>query len=131
MIVIDRCITKECDFIQISKLPKNITTNTTRGNRLFILCPLIFEGVDNIIIEFTTFARSYGSISHEDFVTMNETNSSRSNVVKRAPHFSHSRRRRIAFPSSVVRESITRVSRFRHLGHFIDKKVKDYWTVTF
>lgn len=75
--------------------------------------------VSAFIIEFATLVLLYGSLSHDDFVTINDINSKRSNVVKRAPHFSHSRRRRIAFPSSVARESITFVSRFLHFGHFI------------
>jgi hypothetical protein len=42
--------------------------------------------------------------------TVNSRNWMRSNVVKRAPHSKHWRRRRIVAPSSVGRESLTWVS---------------------
>ena len=109
MIVIDRCISEEGNFIEISELAQDISADTLGRDSLLVLSPLILERV----------VRSYGSFSPDDLVTMNEMNSSRSKVVNRAPHFSHSRRRRIALPSSVARESITFVSRFLHFGHFI------------
>lgn len=43
----------------------------------------------------------------------------RSNVVNRALHRSHSRRRRMAAPSSTRRESTTRSSDAAHIGHFM------------
>ena len=45
--------------------------------------------------------------------------SATSDVVKRLPHCPHSRRRRMASPSSIVRESITLESSSRQNGHFM------------
>src|SRR5689334_24610559 len=47
-----------------------------------------------------------------------------SNVLKRSPHFSHSRRRRIVEPSSETRESITRVSSCWQKGQCIQSAEK-------
>ena len=51
--------------------------------------------------------------------TMKNTSSTFSYVVKRLPHFSHSLRRRMAWPSSVGLESMTFVSGASQNGHFI------------
>src|SRR5690349_20085757 len=45
-----------------------------------------------------------------------------SNVLKRSPHFGHSRRRRTVAPSSVSRESMTRVSSCWQKGQCIRRR---------
>src|SRR4051812_36024319 len=47
----------------------------------------------------------------------------RSYVVKRRPHFKHSRRRRIASPPRLSRESITLSSAKRQNGHFTARRL--------
>ena len=62
------------------------------------------------------FACSNGTRSPDRFRTIKGTNSSRSKVVNRAPQARHSRRRRMASPSSDCRESTTLSSRWAQAG---------------
>ena len=48
MVMIDRCIPKKGDLIEITELTKDISSNTLRSDPLFILCPFIFESIDSI-----------------------------------------------------------------------------------
>ena len=61
-----------------------------------------------------TLERSNGSRSPDRLSTVNPADSARSNVVNRVPHARHSRRRRMATPSSDWRESTTFESRWPH-----------------
>src|SRR5699024_3091001 len=63
-----------------------------------------------------TLARLNGSATPERLITLSEVVS---NVVNRLSHDRHSRRRRIAEPSSSERESTTPDSSCRQDGHFI------------
>ena len=65
----------------------------------------------------TSLPRSNGCRAPERLTTINGTSSIRSKVVYRRPHPAHSRRRRMAAPSSATRESTTRSSSARHQGH--------------
>ena len=65
----------------------------------------------------SSFSRSNGSLTPERFTTMTGSSSSRSYVVYRRPQARHSRRRRIATPSSAGRESTTLSSTSRQNGH--------------
>lgn len=75
-----------------------------------------------------TLDRSYISCSPELLVTRKLINSIRSKVVNLASHFSHSRRLRIDFPSSAIRESITLVSRVLHFGQRMFNSTKKILT---
>ena len=57
-----------------------------------------------------SFCSSNGSRLASLFTMRGITSSAVSNVVKRSPHFRHSRRRRICWPSPASRESMTFVS---------------------
>src|SRR5680860_1535486 len=64
----------------------------------------------------TTLSRLNGSVAPERLTTVRLVVST---VVKRRPHSGHWRRRRIAAPSSAVRESTTRESEWRQNGQCI------------
>src|SRR3954452_17519617 len=61
------------------------------------------------------FARLNGSLAPERLTTVRLAVSS---VLNRRPHSGHCRRRRIAVPSSLLRESTTRESEFLQNGQF-------------
>src|SRR5699024_12606474 len=63
-----------------------------------------------------TLSRLNGSATHERLITLSEVVS---NLVNRLSHDRHSRRRRIAEPSSSERESTTRDSSCRQNGQCI------------
>src|SRR3954447_25220109 len=65
------------------------------------------------------FSRSNGTREPSFLMTLIVVSSGRSYVVKRRPQLTHSRRRRIASPSWLERESITRSLSRRQKGHFI------------
>ncbi|GAT36384.1 transcriptional regulator NrdR [Listeria monocytogenes] len=56
-----------------------------------------------------TFSRANSSLAPSFFTTIKGLSSTFSKVVKRNPHFSHSRRLRMELPSSAGLESTTRV----------------------
>jgi hypothetical protein len=62
------------------------------------------------------FVRLNGSLAPERFTTVRLAVSS---VLNRRPHSGHCLRRRIAAPSSALRESTTRESVFRQNGQFM------------
>src|SRR6266446_638285 len=64
------------------------------------------------------FCRSKRSRRPSFLITMYGISSIRSYVVKRRPHFRHSRRRRIVSPTRPSRESITLSSICAQKGHF-------------
>src|ERR1035437_1992848 len=68
-----------------------------------------------------SFPSSNGSRRSSPLTTLGNLISAVSNVLKRSPHFSHSRRRRIVAPSSEKRESITGVSSCWQKGQCIRK----------
>lgn len=76
-----------------------------------------------IRIPFSSFSRSYGSAVPSLFSTKIVAVWVLSNVVNRNPHFSHSRLRRMDFPSSVTRESITLEFSNSQAGHFIADRI--------
>src|SRR3954465_13317128 len=65
------------------------------------------------------FSRSNGTREPSFLITLIVVSSGRSYVVKRRLQLRHSRRRRIARPSWLERESITRSLSRRQKGHFI------------
>ena len=77
---------------------------------------------------FNILLRSNNSRLPFFFITISGTSSTISYVVKRRPHFRHYRRRRIAFPSSVARESVTFVSSPLQNGHLIIRSSQEYIT---
>ncbi len=65
----------------------------------------------------TIFGRLNGSVTPDRLTTVRLAVST---VLKRRPHCGQTRRRRMAQPSSVLRESTTRESAERQNGQFID-----------
>ena len=61
----------------------------------------------------TTFSRLNGSVTPLRFTTASTASST---VVNRRPHAAQERRRRMAWPSSTSRESMTRLSPCRQNG---------------
>ena len=64
MVMIDRCIPKKGDLIEITELTKDISSDTLRGNSLFVLCPFIFESIDSIFEFFRIEASLRQSLHH-------------------------------------------------------------------
>src|ERR1700730_12463347 len=73
-----------------------------------------------------SFSRSKGCFSPDRLATSSGAFSTRSKVVKRWLHTSHSRRRRMARPSSATRESTTRSSSWPQDGQRISEEILRY-----
>src|SRR4051794_10100372 len=73
----------------------------------------------------TIFDRLNGSVTPDRLTTVRLAVST---VLKRRPHCGHTRRRRMAVPSSVLRESTTRESAERQNGQFTTFDLRQLWT---